>query len=185
MIYQIHFNRQFYIDKKTGYWISSDYPRIRAHRWVWINVHGNIPKGYHIHHKDENKSNNTIENLELVEAGRHIRHHITDEKREKARRLVEYIRPLTKKWHASKEGRQWHKAHGLMCWIKRKEFKIICKLCCKEAITKTYHQTFCSDKCKSKWRRDNKIDDETRSCERCESSFTCNKYSKKKFCNNH
>ena len=39
----------------------------RLHREVWKLYNGQIPKGYHVHHKDENTWNNDISNLELVE----------------------------------------------------------------------------------------------------------------------
>ena len=39
------------------------------HQWVsrmlWENINGNIPENMIVHHIDENKLNNTIENLEL------------------------------------------------------------------------------------------------------------------------
>lgn len=36
------------------------------HRLVWIVFNGMIPKEYEINHKDEDKSNNRLDNLELV-----------------------------------------------------------------------------------------------------------------------
>ncbi len=180
--HQEHFGRLFYQDKKTGYWISTDYPRIRAHRWVWISLHGKIPIGYHIHHKNENKSDNRIENIELIEASRHISHHYTEENRERSRLLCEKIRPLTKAWHASEEGLAWHKAHGILTWINKEPIKIICKVCQKVAETKMYHQEFCSNACKSKWRRNSGIDDVEKVCGRCGIKFMSNKYAKNKYC---
>ena len=38
---------------------------IRLHREVWKYHNGEIPKGYHVHHIDSNKNNNSIDNLEL------------------------------------------------------------------------------------------------------------------------
>lgn len=66
MKHEIYFERKFYLDNKTGYWISCIRPTIRAHTWVWKQHHGYLPKGFHVHHIDENKSNNNIENLELI-----------------------------------------------------------------------------------------------------------------------
>src|SRR5579862_1948738 len=74
--HQIHFDRKFYLDLSTGYWISTTSPRIRAHQWVWINTHGPIPKKCHIHHKDEDKSNNSIDNLQLIHGKQHASHHM-------------------------------------------------------------------------------------------------------------
>ncbi len=184
--HQEHFDRKFYQDLKTGYWISTDYPRIRAHRWVWNNIHGKIPKGYHIHHKDENKSNNNIINLELIECSRHYRHHYTEEKRAWSRKWAEKIRPLTKAWHASEEGIAWHKRHARKCNFGNWEpVDYKCEQCGKDFKSKKHSITrFCSNNCKSKWRRLSGIDDADFPCERCTKMFRKNKYGRKKFCGN-
>lgn len=38
----------------------------KLHRLVWMTLKGEIPQGLEINHIDENKENNSIENLELV-----------------------------------------------------------------------------------------------------------------------
>lgn len=182
MQHQIHHERKFYQDKKTGYWISTNYPRIRAHVWVWKNRWGNIPTGYHVHHCNGNRSDNRIENLELVHRSRHLRDHMTPERREWSRQLAEKIRPLTKIWHASEEGLEWHRQHGLKTWEERKPFGNTCKQCNKQYQTKLYHQEFCSGACKSKWRRDNKCDDIDKECPICKKNYRSSKYSRSKTC---
>ena len=42
-----------------------------AHRWIWTQFNGNIPKGYDIDHIDFNTSNNNINNLQLVTRTEH------------------------------------------------------------------------------------------------------------------
>lgn len=37
-----------------------------VHRLVWLNFVGDIPNGLQINHKDENKTNNHLDNLELL-----------------------------------------------------------------------------------------------------------------------
>jgi len=181
--HQIHFGRKFYQDKQKGYWFSTDAPRIYAHRWVWMNIHGNIPKGYHIHHRNEDKSDNRIENLELIEKSRHSSHRMQDPERKRQAALTcEKIRPLTKEWHGSEEGIAWHRAHGILTWINKKPIKMACKQCGNEYITKTYHQGFCSNACKSKWRRASGVDDIDKICLRCGMNFKNNKYNKQKYC---
>ncbi len=182
---QEHFGKKFYCDTRVGYWISTTCPKISAHRWVWMNIHGVIPKGYHIHHKDENKSNNSIENLELIEASRHLKHHSNQPlRKEWARKLVDKIRPLTKEWHASDEGRAWHKLHaiknGFGKWEPKKHD---CNYCGTAYETsKRSGTSFCSNKCKAANRRKSCIDNIECKCERCDSIFTKNKYAKTRFC---
>lgn len=154
MEHQFHYNRKFYFHKKTGYWISTTLPKIRAHTWVWKNNYGEIEKGYHIHHKDGNKSNNDISNLEIIKATEHLKkYHINDEFRKKSKDFVNKIRHLTKKWHSSEEGLDWHKKHGIKTWEERKPFFIKCLICEKQIETKTYHQKFCNQNCKAKYAR--------------------------------
>jgi len=47
----------------------------KYHHYVWENVNGKIPKGLHIHHKDENKLNNKINNLQLLTNSEHQKLH--------------------------------------------------------------------------------------------------------------
>jgi hypothetical protein len=47
----------------------------KLHKQVWEDHHGPVPKGYHIHHIDENLFNNNINNLEILESGQHISNH--------------------------------------------------------------------------------------------------------------
>lgn len=53
---------------------------IPLHHLVWEKFHGKkMPKGYHIHHKDENKTNNDINNLQLMTASDHRKLHMSKE----------------------------------------------------------------------------------------------------------
>jgi len=185
--HQIHFGRKFNLDKKTGYWLSTDYPRIRAHCWVWVNYHGTIPKGYHIHHKDEDKSNNSIENLALLSPSAHVTLHYKTNptKGERAAENLNNIRHLTKEWHASEEGKAWHKFHALKNGFGKREPKnYICAQCSLPFTSKNVENVrFCSNKCKSKWRRTQGLDDIERDCAVCRTKFKVNKYSKIATCN--
>ena len=183
MEHQIHFGKKFYQDKKTKYWISCCYPRVRAHRWVWENHYGSILKGFHVHHKDENKSNNDIRNLSLLKASDHLSLHMqTQERKRFSKDLCDKIRPLTKEWHGSDEGLKWHKKHGIDTWNNRISFSVKCSECSKSFDTKVFHHGFCSNSCKSRSRRKSGIDNEERICHICQNQFTVNKYAKSICC---
>ena len=54
---------------------------ILEHRFVWIEAHGEIPKGYMILHKDFNKLNNELINLQLTTKREHAILHRGTKKR--------------------------------------------------------------------------------------------------------
>ncbi len=182
-----YFGKKFYLDKKTGYWISTTFtPRCRAHQWVWICIHGTIPKGYHIHHKNGDKSDNTIENLELIQPAAHLIKHMTQERRDQAAKMCETIRPLTKEWHRSPEGIAWHKFHAIKCKFGNgPSFDYQCQQCDKSYKSKLIAEgrtRFCSNACKSKWRRNAGLDNVERICCMCNAIFQINKYTKTVCC---
>lgn len=63
-------------------YMNGEYPAIflnrknqHIHRLVWEKYNGKIPKGFIVHHKDENKLNWSIENLELMNRSEHLKRH--------------------------------------------------------------------------------------------------------------
>lgn len=61
--------------RSTGYYSLTTDDRIYMHRYVWQKEKSAIPKGYDIHHIDEDKANNLISNLELLLKADHTRKH--------------------------------------------------------------------------------------------------------------
>lgn len=53
------------------------------HREVWKFFHGEIPRGYAIHHKDFNPDNNNIENLQLITFSEHQKIHSAQKMKDK------------------------------------------------------------------------------------------------------
>ena len=160
------------------------------HRYVWECNNGEIPKGYHVHHKDYNFSNNEIENLELVHASKHLSDHYKNQsqefKDEKNRILQECARPEAAKWHRSEAGRKWHRKHAIGTIIGDVR-ELVCKECGESFETSLKREVkFCSRKCKSRYnmRVDRSIGkwDEERQCIVCGEKFKIYKWSKGKTC---
>ena len=70
--------RLYYLRESQGYYYSPRKDRSgldMLHRMVFIHYNGEIPRGYCIHHKDGNKGNNDISNLECVKRSEHSHYH--------------------------------------------------------------------------------------------------------------
>ncbi len=67
------FNGQTYTLRDNGYYAGTTGDRPLLHRDVWESVHGPIPDGYDIHHRDHDKTNNDIANLECLPKAEHAR----------------------------------------------------------------------------------------------------------------
>lgn len=182
---------KFRKDLKTGYYLSTRKTDIgraeRLHRYVWRFYNGDIPEGYHVHHVDEDKSHNEIENLSLLPSGEHASLHgnerwerETDKMKEN---LIENAAPASKAWHASEEGRKWHSFHARQVIDSLEPQIYICEYCHKEyRAFPTGRHRFCSGACSSAFRRKSGVDDEKRTCGVCGEEFYAGKYTKIKTC---
>lgn len=158
------------------------------HRVVWEHHNGPIPKGYDVHHKDGNKGNNDITNLEILTRSAHLTlHGLAHAKAdpEKYRRHVrEVMQPLAAKWHGSEAGREWHSTNAKKFWKRFKKETFACAWCKKEYETfrMSRKRGFCSMSCQNMARKASGVDDEQRTCEVCGKVFTANKYKKVRSC---
>jgi hypothetical protein len=177
---------KFTKDDKTGYYLNST-TRNRLHRYVWEFYNGEIAKGNHIHHIDMDKSNNNINNLALLEKENHLSKHGKlrfENNSEWFNEFHEKGIEAAKEWHKSTAGILWHKEN----YQKYKELiavkkEFICENCGDKFESINHgNNKFCSNKCKSAYRRKMKLDDEKRICPVCGVEFFKNKYSKTKTC---
>lgn len=180
-------------DKKTGYFLSSS-PiggrRKRLHVYVWELIHGEIPKGYQVHHIDHDKNNNEPENLALLTVAEHRKIHSqerTEEQLERMRRNVaENVRPKAIEWHKSAAGRAWHAEVAKKNSEKWEYRTYTCTYCGKEfqsrKLQRNSKTSFCSNNCKSAYRRKMGYDNVTRKCIFCGGEFIVNKYAKTQRC---
>lgn len=186
----IYKGKKFTKDIKSGYYLSSSEingSRMRLHRFVWEMEKGPIPTGMHVHHIDENKDNNDMSNLTLLTPKQHEMLHGKERMQPNTQKTINFQKKgikSAKAWHKTAEGHEWHKKH----FEETKESlykKVIlaCQECGKQYETINHGENrFCSNKCKSKWRRDNHLDDVERTCTICGKKFNANKYTSKKTC---
>ena len=122
-----------------------------AHRVIYERHHGSIPAGFVIHHKDEDKSNNAIENLEAMPKSEHQRHHATGKENSVAQRQA-----------AAKTLESLRIPKDAEC------------LHCKESfvsLSANRAGKFCSRSCLEQWRC-NKFIPEPRKCLVCQKDYT-------------
>ena len=166
-----------------GYYYNS-HLRKRLHQCIWEKANGPIPKGYEIHHIDGNPDNNDLSNLACIPAKEHRKIHsdlLTDEQREFYRRNIkEKALPASIKWRKSEAGRKAFSDRAKQMW-KNGAFdkELVCSNCGKiytGHIAKAGGNTFCSNACKSAYRRKMGFDNIIKVCPVCGKEFECSKY---------
>ena len=163
---------------------------VSAHRYVWERANGPIPDGYQIHHKDHDASNNTLDNLEMVETVKHASYHAKKRLAENEEFRAKFHAAgieAAKAWHKSEEGRTWHREHAKKTSKTRERDgeQMVCTWCGKTfiGVASKRKKGFCSMSCQGMARKASGVDDVQRTCEECGTEFMANKYSKTRFCN--
>lgn len=179
---------KFRKDTKRGYYLSTKNigsSRMRLHVYIWEYHNGSVPAGYQIHHKDENKDNNEIENLACMTKKEHLNWHgenMSEERKEESRENLKKAQLEAAKWHSSPEGIEWHKKHAANSILKIKYYDSECLECGKKFKSEKPHGKFCSPNCRSNYRRKSGVDNEVRKCAVCGNEYSVNRYSKSKSC---
>ena len=149
------FNSVLFYWKPEGYYKAEHQKHggITMHRYVWQFHNGPIQDGFHIHHKDGDKSNNALENLEMLSASDHTIHHSqssdwigSDENKAQILAAGE----LAKEWHTSEAGKEWHASHAVKSWENRKWHPVKCQECSTEFFTPyPTRAKFCNPNCRA------------------------------------
>lgn len=194
--YIVYDDIYFYKERDRGYYLGNvnipgrkrRYP-IRLHVYIWQKHNGPVPKGYHVHHKDENKDNNDISNLELLKAYDHLQLHALKEERINFSKenINTTARPKAIEWHKSEAAKETHKKiyeeHTRAVWMA--PVTKTCEICGKEYTVNhasANKSRFCSNNCKATFRRRSGVDNIEYTCPQCGKTYMKYKYSKAKLC---
>ena len=187
-----YFNGEtFTKDERTGYYLTTQnnvHSGRRLHRVVWEFYNCPIPEGYHVHHIDHDKSNNEISNLCLMTSKEHRKIHGIELTEHEINWRRENIKknaiPKAAEWHGSEAGVLWHKEQYEKTKSKLHEISaFVCEECgASFEATRNGHNRFCSNKCRSAYRRKTGKDNVIRKCEACGKEFTASKYKKTVSC---
>lgn len=162
--------RVFRKDTRTGYYEAN----CSLHREIWRFFHGEIPKGYEVHHRDLNRSNNDITNFDLLTKAEHKKIHVATLKTFKCQVCGRKFKAGSVSRYCSKECRK----EG----VRRKYLKkYTCEYCGREfEATRHYPYRFCSKVCAGLANR--KITRETITCAVCGKKFTAKACAHRKYC---
>lgn len=166
-MFKIYDGKKFKVDK-SGYMHMKG---TRLHRIIWEIHHGSIPEGFDIHHKDGDKLNNSIDNLECISHSEHLSIHMKENS------------DKIHAWHKTPEGRKslGEKASKLMSERPFKTFN--CPQCLKDFQSQNIHRVkYCSISCQHAARRARGDDLVERLCVICSKPFMVNKYYKTTTC---
>jgi hypothetical protein len=167
----------------NGYLRTMRPKREYCHRIIWEQDRGAIPDGFHVHHKDGNKLNNLIQNLECISPSDHMRLHAI-ETREKRKECMKRNSEKVHAWLKTKKGKKFlrDKMNKMKESLPLRKF--VCDWC-KVEFERQYNKEtikFCSDNCVMRARRVSGIDNVERQCIICLNPFIINKYERTVTC---
>ncbi len=141
-----------------GYYVSDHNKgvELRMHRVVWEHYNGPIPEGYIVHHKDRNKGNNEISNLEMMTVYDHAEEHRKDAVENRSAIIKEFKCEQcqnfflgkhigrTARFCSTKCGTRYRYVNKIYGWVTNK-----CIICSKEYVSRKHkYVKTCSDPCR-------------------------------------
>lgn len=168
----------------------------RLHRHVWEEAHGDIPNGFHIHHKDDDRSNNNLENLDLLSIPDHHRLHMASDARKRisAENAVTHAVPAAAQWRRDNPEKASAMGRAAIAGMHRKANSVwadyTCDNCEKEFRARPHYNKnrrgkygpFCCYNCAMAHRRKRKADHIEETCPVCGNQFSKNRYSATQTC---
>jgi hypothetical protein len=145
--YQEFNAKRYHLYKNEKYYSRG---RRRLHIVVYEFFNGKVEKGFHVHHIDEDRSNNHISNLEKLQSKKHQSHHMQKADKDMLRARMAHASSFAPEWHRSPDGIAWHRANSF-------KFRPITKKCieCGSEFTRNgtsenNNYKFCSTRCKQR-----------------------------------
>lgn len=135
---EIYYGGLKFVLNENGYYRcwEQGHKGLRLHRYIWEIENGQIPEGFHIHHKNENKRNNHISNFELLTDSEHGKQH-------REQFMGVRIQPeLSAEWRKKNYEASKHLLH--------ENVEIECAVC-GEVVMKRKYAKYCSKKCNNKY----------------------------------
>jgi hypothetical protein len=77
-----HFNMRKEDGRRFAFYWGDDGLKhyVYRYQWIWEQAHGAIPAEMQVHHRNEDPTDDRLENLQLVKIGDHQRYHMTPER---------------------------------------------------------------------------------------------------------
>ena len=182
-----------WVKSRSGYYqstVRNEGRKVWLHQYVYEKYNGPQLRGFSVHHVDFNKDNNSIDNLVLLNKSEHSSLHIKRyfsklENREKQKIHLNKIRP-DHVWPLDEKEKEIFRQHLKVSMSNIKPIIKFCEYCGHEYSVKPLGTSrFCSNKCKSAWRRKEGLDNIERDCPICGKFFFTNKYRGSKTCSRH